>query len=68
MPIEGSKPLGEWGKLIPVTRFSHITQTNASSADGNAFHITTDIPETPMKLHDKFDAQGNYLGFDFDIK
>ncbi len=65
MPIEGTKDLGIWGKLIPVNDSCHITQTNQSSHDGYATHVTTEVPSLPVKVHDRFDANGNYLGSDF---
>ena len=28
--IEGTKKLGDWGKMIPVNENSHLTQTNVN--------------------------------------
>ncbi|MGM0486167.1 MAG: hypothetical protein ACQESR_05325 [Planctomycetota bacterium] len=65
MGIEGTQPLGDWGKKIPVNDNVHITQTNATSRDGLGVHITTNIPGEQVKVHDRFDAKGNYLGSNF---
>ncbi|MDP1694469.1 MAG: hypothetical protein Q8L34_02925 [Candidatus Woesearchaeota archaeon] len=65
MPIEGTERLGDWGKKIPVNPNAHVTQTNPSSRDGQAVHITTNIPTEPVKVQDRFDAGGNYLGSNF---
>ncbi len=65
MAIDGAKPLGDWGKKTPVNENSHITQTNHNSRDGSGVHVTTDIPGTNIKVHDRFDANGNSLGNNF---
>jgi hypothetical protein len=65
MGIDGTKPLGEWGKFIPVSNNIHLTQTNDNSRDGKAVHITTEISGLSVKVHDRFDANGNYLGSNF---
>lgn len=65
MSIDGAKNLGDWGRLIPVTNNVHITQTNDLSQDGLAVHVTTKIAGMRLKVHDRFDAYGNYLGSDF---
>lgn len=68
MPIDGAVPLHNWGNLTPVNRDVHITQTNLNSRDGLAAHVTTNIPDLPVKVHDRFDANGNYQGNNFAIK
>ena len=60
MPIDGTKPLGDWGKLIPVNDNVHITQTNAISDEGKGAHVTTNIPGERIKVRDYFDANGNF--------
>lgn len=65
MSIDGTKKLGNWGKFIPVSSSIHITQTNSESNDGIGVHITTDISGLPVKLHDRYNANGNYLGSSF---
>lgn len=62
MSIDGTKYLGNWGKMIPVNDNSHITQTNVDSCDGLGFHATINIPGTQFKVHDKFDANGEFIG------
>lgn len=65
MAIEGTKKLGDWGKMIPVSNNQHVTQTNINSYDGLSFHNTLNISETPFKVHDRFDKNGNFLSSDF---
>ncbi len=65
MGIKGTEYLGDWGKMIPVSDTTHVTQTNENSRDGRAVHVTTNIPGTSVKVHDRFDENGNYLGSDF---
>ena len=57
--------MGNWGKLIPVNDNTHVTQTNKVSRDGYGVHITTGIPNSGVKVHDRFDSLGNYLGNNF---
>jgi hypothetical protein len=63
--MEKSDYMGNWGKLIPVNPDVHITQTNENANVGNGVHVTTNIPGTQVKVHDYFDANGNYLGTGF---
>lgn len=65
MTIPGTKKLGDWGKMVPASENSHITQTNVNSHDGYAAHVTTQIPDTSAKVHDYFDSEGNYLRSSF---
>ena len=66
MAIDGTEKMGDWGKMVPThLPNAHITQTNASAYDGVGAHVTTNIPSTPFKVHDRFDANGNSLGSDF---
>jgi hypothetical protein len=66
MPINGKEKLGDWGRKIPTNlKNVHITQTNENARDGEGVHVTTNIPGNPAKVHDRFDANGNYLGSDF---
>ncbi len=65
MGPKDSKNLGNWGKMTPVNDSSHITQTNSNADAGLGAHVTTNIPGMPLKVHDFFDANGNYLGSDF---
>lgn len=65
MPIEGTEKMGDWGKKIPSSDNSHLTQTNENSRDGEGAHVTTNIPGTSVKVHDRYDAEGNYLGSNF---
>jgi len=65
MAIEGTEYIKDWGKKIPVSDNSHITQTNNISRDGEGAHITTNIQGTNAKVHDRYDANGNYLGSNF---
>lgn len=65
MTINDSSNMGDWGKKIPVNSNSHITQTNSNSYDGRAAHVTTNIPGTGTKIHDRFDANGNFTGTDW---
>ena len=65
MFIKETEKLGNWGKKIPVNENVHITQTNSESRDGKAVHITTNIPGTSIKVHDRFDKDGNYLRNNF---
>jgi len=65
MTIKGTELLGNWGKKTPVNENVHITQTNSNSRDGEGVHITTEIPGSPIKIHDRFDKDGNYLGSNF---
>jgi hypothetical protein len=62
-----TKDLGNWGKMYEVNNFTHITQTNTNSSDGLGAHISTCVPGTPIKIHDFFDRNGNYLGNDYDL-
>ena len=55
----------DWGKKIPASDNSHITQTNSDSRDGSGNHVTTNIPGTNAKVHDRFDSNGNYTGSNF---
>ena len=64
MAIEGTKAMGNWGKLIPVNEQSHITQTNDNSRDGQAVHITWNVPGEQAKLHDRFTSEGVFVGTD----
>ena len=65
MSIDGTKKLGDWGKLIPTTNNGHITQTNANSDDGKAVHDTTNIRGTQFKVQTRFNSDGNYLDSNF---
>lgn len=65
MSIEGTKRMGDWGKLIPVNQNQHISQTNVNARDGYAVHITTNIPGTNFKVHDRLDSGGDYLKSNF---
>ena len=66
MGIRGAEGLGNWGKKIPTSLDNvHVTQTNKNSDDGRAVHITTNILGTKAKVHDRYDAAGNYLGSNF---
>jgi len=66
MGIEGTEKMGDWGKKIPTNLPNvHITQTNENSRDGEAAHVTTNIPGTKIKVHDSFDKDVNYTGSDF---
>ena len=65
MSIPGVENLGDWGKMTPVNPSQHITQTNGLSRDGLGVHITTEIPGTGFKVHDRFDSNGNSLGTNF---
>lgn len=65
MSIPGSKKMGDWGKKIPVSDNSHITQTNSNSRDGSGAHVTTNIPGTNAKVHDRFDSNGIYIVSNF---
>ena len=62
-----TKDLGNWGRMFEVNDNIHITQTNENSFDGRGAHVTTCIKGTPIKIHDSFDACGNFLGSDFAI-
>jgi len=68
MTIQGTQQMGNWGKKIPVNDNVHVTQTNQLSKDGYAAHITTSIPGERVKIHDRFDAGGNFLGTSFGIR
>ena len=39
MGIEGTQRLQDWGKKIPVNDNVHITQTNATSRDGEGAEL-----------------------------
>ncbi len=66
MPIDGTEKMGDWGKKSPTNLPNvHITQTNENSRDGEAAHVTTNIPGTQFKVHDRFDKEGNYTESDF---
>lgn len=65
MSIEGTKKLGDWGKMIPGDGQSHVTQTNRNSHEGEGGHVTIGIPGTKSKVHDYFDGEGNFLRSDF---
>ena len=66
MPIDGTEKMGDWGKKVPTHLPNvHITQTNKKARDAQGGHVTTNIPGTQAKVHDKFDANGNYLGSSF---
>jgi len=66
MGIKGTGKLGDWGKKIPTNQNNvHITQTNQNSKDGEGAHITTNIPGTKAKVHDRYDSKGNYKGSNF---
>ena len=66
MGIDGTEKMGDWGKKIPThLPDSHVTQTNKNARDGEGAHVTTNIPGTPLKVHDRFDKDGNYKGSDF---
>lgn len=57
--------IGDWGKLIPVNNDVHITQTNENAYVGSGVHVTTNISGTQIKVHDYFDANGNFKKTDF---
>jgi len=61
------KNLGNWGRMFEVNENVHITQTNDNSRDGKGSHVTTCIKGTPIKIHDSFDAEGNFFGSDYMI-
>ena len=42
-------------RKTPVNDNSHITQTNDNSDDGRSAHVTTNIPGTDAKVHDRYD-------------
>ena len=65
MSIEGTQGMGNWGKKIPVNGTQHISQTNVNASDGYGVHITTGIPGMGIKIHDRLDSGGNYLGNNF---
>ena len=66
MGIDGTEHLGDWGKKVPTNLDNvHVTQTNWNSRDGKGVHITTNIPGTKAKVHDRYDVAGNSLGSDF---
>lgn len=66
MTIDGSRPMGNWGKKIPTfDDRSHITQTNVNAGDGKAVHVTDNIKGSPYKVHTYFDANGNFKFSDF---
>lgn len=66
MGIEGTEYVGDWGKKIPIDlKKTHILQTNDNARDGQAAHVTTNITGTQVKVHDRFDSSGNYLGSNF---
>ena len=65
MTIDGSEKMGDWGKKTPVNDNSHVTQTNSNSRDGSGAHVTTNIPGTNAKVHDRFDSNGDYTGGNF---
>ena len=67
MPIDGTKPLGDWGKMVPVNESGsiHITQTNINSRDKLGAHVTTQ--KGGASIHDSFDANGNFLGSDLSV-
>lgn len=65
MSIPGSSNMGDWGKKTPVNSNSHVTQTNSNSRDGSGAHVTTNISGTSVKVHDRFDSNGNYTGSNF---
>lgn len=60
-----AKDLGTWGRMFEVNDNIHITQTNENSNDGKGAHVTTCFNGIPVKIHDSFDAEGNFLGSDF---
>lgn len=63
MPIEGTKDLGNWGKMVPTEDSNiHITHTNENADRGPGAHITTQVPGVPVVIRDYFDADGNYTG------
>lgn len=67
MGSDGSKSLGDWGKMTPVSSDDdsnvHITQTNENSNDGTGAHVTTQVGD--VSVHDYFDQDGNYNGSDY---
>jgi len=66
MGIDGTEKMGDWGKKIPTNLPNvHITQTNDTARDGEGAHVTTNIPGTSFKVHDRFDKEGDYKGNDF---
>jgi hypothetical protein len=63
--IKDSNYMGDWGKIIPVNENVHISQTNQNAYEGTGAHVTTKIQGTQVKVHDYFDANGNFLRTDF---
>lgn len=59
--IDGTKPLGDWGKMTPVNDSGslHITQTNNNARDGFGVHVTTQVGG--ISIHDHFSPNGDFL-------
>ena len=65
MTIENTEKMGDWGKKIPVSENTHISQCNDQARDGRGVHVTTNISGTQVKVHDYFDENGNDTGSHF---